>query len=83
MNVQALTMNSLFAQLGLGSSDTAIMDFIHAHAPLSLTIPLHALPFWTNVQAAFLRQAIADDSDWCVVVDQLDAHLRRDFSVAN
>ena len=34
--------------------------------------------FWSPAQAAFLRDALAADSDWAEVVDALSAALRRE-----
>jgi hypothetical protein len=35
---------------------------------------LHA-PFWTPAQAAFLQQAVAQDSEWTTAVDELAVRL--------
>lgn len=69
-------LESLFEQLGLGSSEAAIRDFIRRHKPLPRGVELHQADFWNASQAAFLRQAIDEDADWAEVVDQLDAMLR-------
>jgi hypothetical protein len=39
-------------------------------------MPLPQADFWSASQASFLREAVADDSDWCEVVDELDRLLR-------
>jgi Protein of unknown function (DUF2789) len=78
MNLEPLTMNSLFGQLGLMNTDSAIIDFLRRHSPMLMTVPLHKSSLWNLSQAAFLRQAIEDDADWCALVDQLDARLRED-----
>lgn len=70
------TMNSLFDQLGLESSDDAIETFIDSHRPLASEIELHDADFWNPAQAAFLQQQIDRDADWAEIVDQLDALLR-------
>lgn len=70
------SINSLFEQLGLGSSNRDIFQFIKTHAPLPETVELPKADFWNASQAAFLQQAIEDDADWAEVVDQLDARLR-------
>jgi hypothetical protein len=77
MNTVTLTMGSLFRQLGLPSNDRAILDFIFTHSPLNQAMPLHRAPMWNQAQTAFLQQSIAEDSEWCVLVDQLDSRLRR------
>ncbi len=70
-------LNSLFEQLGLENSSEAISNFISNHKPLSHHVQLHEAEFWNNNQADFLKQAIDDDADWAIVVDQLDALLRK------
>ncbi|MDP5209558.1 MULTISPECIES: DUF2789 family protein [unclassified Microbulbifer] len=69
------TLNDLFAQLGLASDDAAIDEFLIAHY-LHRHEKLAAAPFWTQGQREFLEEAIRDDSDWCVAVDELDSLLR-------
>ena len=68
-------LNSLFDQLGLDHSDEAIETFIRQHKPLG-RILLYEADFWSRAQAAFLKQAVEDDADWAIVVDQLDSLLR-------
>ena len=70
------TLEDLFGQLGLEEDHDSIEQFIQAHSPLPEHIPLHKADFWTASQAAFLEEAIADDSTWAIVVDQLNALLR-------
>ncbi|HWK54836.1 MAG TPA: DUF2789 family protein [Hyphomicrobiales bacterium] len=77
MQMKQLTMNALFAQLGLANSDEAIVAFLDANPHARLSAHLHESPIWNASQAAFLRQAILDDADWCNLVDQLDARLRK------
>ena len=67
----------LFAQLGLASDEAGIRHFIHAHSPLAAAVLLADASCWSEAQARFLREAIAQDADWAEVVDQLDAALRQ------
>jgi Protein of unknown function (DUF2789) len=67
---------NLFAQLGLLSSETNIREFIQSHRPLDPDIKLSEAPFWTAVQAKFLREQIICDADWSAVVDKLNVSLR-------
>ena len=67
-------LSSLFAQLGLPSSVADIEAFIASHG-LPAGISLAEASFWNPVQAAFLTQALADDSDWSEAVDELAARL--------
>lgn len=69
--------HELFEQLGLPSSPNEIRAFLQAHAPLPKETALPDAPFWTPAQAAFLREALQQDSDWAEVVDALNAALRR------
>lgn len=68
-------ISTLFAQLGLDTDKESINQFIQNHH-ISGSIRLDEAPFWTSSQAAFLREAIEDDSDWAEVVDHLDSKLR-------
>ena len=70
------TMSDLFAKLGLPNSPAAIEAFIARHNPLPQAEPLAAAPFWTAEQAAFLREARQEYSDWAEVVDELNCLLR-------
>lgn len=71
------TLSELFAQLGLPADAAAIETFIAAHAPLPHQMVLADAPFWSPVQAGFLREELTDDADWAELVDQLDACLRK------
>lgn len=68
--------HDLFAQLGLPSSDADIQRFIETHTPLAGEVRLHEAPFWSVAQAAFLRDAVQQDSDWAELADQLSQSLR-------
>jgi uncharacterized protein DUF2789 len=67
--------SDLFQQLGLPSSEEEIQKFCAEHSVREE----EALPdakFWTSAQAQFLREAWHNDSDWVVVIDQLNTSLR-------
>jgi len=68
------SFENLFLQLGLGTSPEAIEGFIREHKLPSDT-PLAEAPFWSDTQAAFIRESLSEDSDWAEVVDQLNAQL--------
>lgn len=75
MDTDQHTMKSLFQQLGLPSSDASIDAFFYnTHLPAN--IPLESAAVWNSAQAQFLREALAEDSDWAEVVDQLNSQLR-------
>lgn len=76
MNQQQLTLNELFKQLGLKHEDSDIEQFIDKHSPVDKNTPIYEAPCWTPSQADFLKQAISDDSDWTVIVDDLSERLR-------
>ena len=69
--------HELFEQLGLRSSPEQIQSFLQAHAPLPHELALPDAPFWTPSQAAFLHEALMEDSDWAGVVEALNAALRQ------
>ncbi|MDX2503224.1 MAG: DUF2789 domain-containing protein [Gammaproteobacteria bacterium] len=70
------SFSELFKQLGLGSNNQEIEDFLREHAPLPIGVLLSDAPFWSPAQAAFLREAREADSDWSEVVDALNVALR-------
>ena len=70
------TLSDLFARLGLPNSPAAITVFIEKHRPLPQAEPLAGASFWTAEQAAFLREARQESSDWAEVVDELNCLLR-------
>lgn len=76
METQVYQLESLFAQLGLPSTNASIERFMAEHAPLSDTLWLHEAPFWSASQADFLQQAIKEDADWAIIVDELSVMLR-------
>ena len=68
--------SELFAQLGLPADEAAIRRFIATHSPLRGDLDLADAPFWTEAQAAFLKEQKQDDADWAELVDQLNLALR-------
>ena len=76
MNTPIHHFHDLFAQLGLPDDDQRIRQFLAAHKPLAGSIKLADAPFWTPAQAAFLYEALQDDSDWSELADQLNTALR-------
>lgn len=72
----APTIYDLFAQLGLPNDDESIDAFIATHKPLPATLLLAQAPWWTPAQATFLREAIEEDGEWAIIVDELDDLLR-------
>ncbi len=76
MDTSTHTLQTLFCQLGLADEAEEIKAFIDLHRPLLSDIPLSKAWFWNEAQAAFLTEAIENDSDWCELVDKLDCLLR-------
>ncbi len=70
-----ITMNDLFAQLGLATSDTEIELFINMHKHLPTDVLLSDAPFWSPSQSAFLQEELNKDADWAEVIDQLNVML--------
>jgi hypothetical protein len=68
--------SELFAQLGLPSDDQGIARFLMDHTPLAGDVKLPDAAFWSPAQAAFLREALLQDSDWAEPADQLSQALR-------
>lgn len=68
------TLVALFDQLGLESSDSAIEGFIQHHQ-LDQGISLRRAHFWTKAQRQFIDESWQEDSDWCELIDQLNARL--------
>jgi Protein of unknown function (DUF2789) len=77
MDTSIHTLQTLFCQLGLADGAGQINAFIELHRPLPSNISLTEANFWNEAQAAFLAEAIEDDSDWCEFVDKLDCLLRK------
>jgi len=77
MDLSAHTLATLFEQLGLPSSESAINEFIDQHSPLDPQLALQEASFWNPGQRSFLIEALDEDSDWTEMVEHLDAFLRR------
>ena len=76
MNPIDYTLETLFEQLGLEADEAARARFVGEHRPLPAAVLLADAPFWSDAQAAFLRESLARDSPWALPVDELDALLR-------
>lgn len=75
MDISQHSMNTLFAQLGLANSDQDIRRFIEQHRNQVGDEPIDQASFWSPNQAAFLQQALGSDSDWALLVDELNTLL--------
>ena len=69
------SFTSLFEQLGLDSDPDSIEQFIRDHRPLDEGVQLYEAPFWSEQQAAMLKERLKNDDEWAIVVDQLNAAL--------
>lgn len=67
-------LSNLFRQLGYSGEARDIDVFVARHR-LEAGTALADAVFWSPVQAHFLRRALADDSDWSEVVDELSVRL--------
>ncbi|WP_068858680.1 DUF2789 family protein [Perlucidibaca aquatica] len=76
MNHAHHPMSELFKQLGLPFKHGQIQTFLAEHSPLPPGRLLADACFWSASQASFLREAVEQDSDWAVIVDQLSQALR-------
>ena len=68
------SLNELFAQLGLDSSDEAIDKFISEHK-LNKDQSLIDADFWTDLQRAFLKEEWKRDAAWVEIIDDLNVRL--------
>lgn len=68
-------LTDLFDQLGISSDRHSIAHFIRCHTVLGNGTHLHDGASWSASQSTFLREAIDQDGDWALVVDQLNAAL--------
>ncbi|MFY8272690.1 DUF2789 domain-containing protein [Pseudoalteromonas sp. SSDWG2] len=75
MDTSKHTMNTLFEQLGLPSSDNQIEQFVSNHK-LGDSIQIADAPFWSVAQRHFIQESLAQDADWSELIDILDAQLR-------
>ena len=78
---QQPTLELLFEQLGLDASPEAIDQFIESHQ-LTMDIPLHHAPFWTQAQHDFLISHWKKDDEWAMVVDLLNEQLHSEDGLA-
>ncbi|MBQ4831654.1 DUF2789 domain-containing protein [Pseudoalteromonas sp. MMG010] len=76
MDLTQNNINTLFAQLGLASSDAQIDEFIATHKIQDTTL-LQDAPFWDEAQKHFLTESLNEDGAWSEVVDELDVRLRQ------
>ncbi|WP_367105610.1 DUF2789 family protein [uncultured Psychrobacter sp.] len=71
------TMNDLFAQLGLDSSDEAIDNFIENNK-LAKEEALIDSNIWSDNQRMFLQEEWRKDAAWVEVIDELNVRLHPD-----
>ncbi|QZA79971.1 DUF2789 domain-containing protein [Deefgea piscis] len=70
MDTNTHTLAVLFAQLGLPNQPQDIEQFLAAHH-LPSGVPIAQASFWSNSQAAFLREALEQDAEWAESIDVL------------
>ena len=68
------SMNELFAQLGLDSSDNAIDAFIEKNQ-LAKDEKMIESDIWTESQRMFLQEEWEKDAAWVEVIDDLNVRL--------
>ncbi|MDO5769924.1 MAG: DUF2789 family protein [Psychrobacter sp.] len=71
------TMNNLFAQLGLESSDEAIDMFIENNQ-LAKEEKLTESSIWNDRQRMFLQEEWKQDAAWVEIIDELNVRLHAD-----
>lgn len=68
------TMNNLFAQLGLDSSDEAIESFIKNNQ-LGRDESLKDSDIWNEKQRMFLQEEWKRDAVWVEIIDELNVRM--------
>ena len=68
------SMNELFAQLGLDSSDEAIDSFVENNK-LAKEEKLIEAAVWNDNQRAFLQEEWFKDAAWVETIDELNVRL--------
>lgn len=81
MDTTSPRMTNLFLQLGLPADPAAIAAFIGAHQ-LPEDVRVSEASFWNDGQRQFLREQLAEDADWAIVVDELNEVLHADATKA-
>lgn len=71
------SMNELFAQLGLDSSDEAIDSFIEKNS-LAKEEKLTESDIWNDNQRAFLQEEWDKDAAWVETIDELNVRMHPD-----
>ncbi|ANF82529.1 hypothetical protein A3K93_10230 [Acinetobacter sp. NCu2D-2] len=75
-----VTLELLFDQLGLDSSQEQIEAFVESHQ-LDQNTALHQAPFWNENQKNFIISHWKKDDEWAIVVDELNALLHQNDGV--
>lgn len=81
MDTTSPRMTNLFLQLGLPADAAAIAAFIGTHQ-LPEAVRIAEAPFWNDGQRQFLREQLAEDAEWAIVVDELNEVLHVDATKA-
>jgi len=68
------TINDLFAQLGLDSSDEAIDNFVEKHQ-LAKSEKLIESNVWNDNQRMFLQEEWTKDAAWVEIIDDLNVRM--------
>lgn len=71
------TINDLFAQLGLESSDKAIDAFVEQHQ-LAKGEELIKSKVWSDSQRMFLQEEWNKDAAWVEIIDDLNVRMHPD-----
>ncbi len=74
MEIMTPSLELLFEQMGLESDQASIDAFVAAHQ-LPEGVKVSEADFWTDNQAALLKEKIQLDDDWAPIVDELNVLL--------
>ncbi|WP_412461162.1 DUF2789 domain-containing protein [Pseudomonas sp. SC11] len=77
MDATTHEFSEIFKQMGLDDDPVEIDRFITTHSPLDDDVKLVDAPFWSDSQRAFLKENYIADSDWIVMIDQLNEALHK------
>lgn len=67
-------LGTLFEQLGMSGKSEDIEAFIEKNR-LADGISIYEAPCWTPQEAAFLKEGLEQNSDWALIIDELNVRL--------
>jgi len=74
MGASVYCLSTLFEQLGLSGKTDDIEAFIKNNR-LSAGTKVYEAAYWTQSQAALLKEGLENNSDWALIIDELNVRL--------